>query len=251
MDQRAQHIQALLAALQHQWGERRIWRGSQIPRDTLSVLPTDIADLDAALHIGGIPRGKLTELLGRPTSGMTTLALLIVAHTQARAELTASIDLPGSFDAEYAARCGVQLDQLVLVRPETATEALELVHALIACRGFGLIVVDQLGLMQAVPHHAQLLDRALRALPSLLADAPTALLVLTALPYTPVMVDAIAYHGSVVAGAASVRLHVVRTAWHDDPLRIGCTATATVFKHRLAAAGAQAGLYISFDREER
>lgn len=239
-------LQTLIAALRTRWGPRAARLGAAA--ETVHTIATGFPDLDAALGIGGVPRGRLTEILGTPTSGATTIALTLIAGAQARGDLAGYLDLSRTFDATYAAACGVDLGALLLARPRSAAEALELVHALVTSNGVGVLVVEALGLLQSVPRDALLLDQALRVLPGPLAASPCALLALTPLPYRPPMVRAIGMGGSALAHAAAIRLHVARETWlaagAGPP---GCAARVTVLKHRLAPPDGQAQVLIHFD----
>jgi recombination protein RecA len=241
-------LQRIIAAVQRRWGTRALRIFSQPDTDVIPVISTGFTDLDAALHIGGVPRGRLTELLGTPTSGMTTIALTLLARAQAQGDLVGYVDISHMFDAEYAASVGVDLPSLLLVRPTTAADALEIIQALVGSGGVGVLVVDSLALFQSMPRDAAALDQALRMLPGPLAASPCALVVLTPLPYSPEMTRSLAFTGSLLAHAASIRLHVVREAWlpaeHGPP---GCHARITVLKHRLAPPDGQAQVLIRFD----
>jgi recombination protein RecA len=241
----------LIAAVQRRWGTRAL----RLLRDTVeapAVIPTSFVGLDRALSIGGVPRGRITELLGTPTSGMTTIALTLIAQAQAQGDLAGYIDLSKTFDAEYAALVGVDLAALLLVRPTSAADALEIVQALIGSSGVGVLIVDALALLQSSPRDSMLLDQALRVLPSALAASPCALIALTPLPYSPEMTRSVALSGSLLAHAASIRLHIVREAWvsaeHGPP---GCHARISVLKHRLAPAEGDTQVLIRFADEGR
>ena len=241
-------LHQIIAAVQRRWGPRALRILGRMTDDAVPIIPTGFAALDAALHIGGLPRGRLTELLGAPTSGMTTIALTLLAQAQARGDLVGYVDLSGTFDAVYAAAVGVDLAALLLVRPHGAADALDLIHALVASGGVGALVVDALGLLQAVPRDAALLDQALRVLVGPLATSPCALIVLTPLPYSPAMIHALAFGGSSLAHAAAIRLHVAREAWLcADQGPPGCAARVMVLKHRLAPPNGQAQVRIHFD----
>ena len=243
---RAATLQALIAGLRKRWGVRAARLGSAA--EAIPVLSTGFAALDATLGIGGVPRGRLTEILGTPTSGATTIALTLLAGAQAQGDVAGYIDLSRTFDAEYAAAVGVDLHALLLARPRTAADALELIHALVGSGGVGVLVVESLALLQSVPRDAALLDQALRVLPGPLAASPCALVALTPLPYRPEMTRAIGFGGSVLAHAAALRLHVARETWldaeHGPP---GCAARVTVLKHRLGAPDGSAQVVVSFD----
>jgi recombination protein RecA len=241
-------LQRIIAAVQRRWGTRALRVFSQPDTDIIPVISTGFPDLDAALHIGGVPRGRLTELLGTPTSGMTTIALTLLARAQAQGDLVGYVDLSRTFDAEYAAAIGLDLGTLLVVRPPTAADALDLLFALISSGGVGVLVVDSLALFQLVSRDAAVLDQALRVLPGPLAASPCALIALTLLPYSPRMIHAISQGGSMIAHAAALRLHIARESWveaqHGAP---GCAARITVLKHRLAPPHGQAQVLIRFD----
>src|SRR6266511_4090201 len=239
-------LQSLIASLRQRWGKRAARLGSDA--EEVRVIPTGFAALDAALVIGGLPRGRLSELLGTPTSGATTIALRLRARSQKQGDLAGYIDLSRTFDAEYAAAGGVDLAPLLLARPRSAADALELMHALVESGAVGVLVVDSLGLFQMAPRDGVLLDQALRALPGPLAASPCALIALTPLPYSPDMVRALAFGGSTLAHAAAIRLHVTREAWLDagqgPP---GYAARVLLLTHRLAPTRGQAQVQIRFD----
>jgi recombination protein RecA len=244
-------IEQLITAVQRRWGTRALrLLGDAANAPVVSVLPTGFADLDAALGIGGVPRGRITELLGTPTSGMTTIALRLIAHAQAQGDLVAYVDLSRTFDAEYAALIGVDLAALLLVRPTSAADALELIQALVGSGGVGVLVVDSLALLQSMPRDATLLEQALRVLPSGLAASPCALVALTTLPYSPQMKRSLAFTGSLLAHTAAIRLHIARESWlpaeHGPP---GCHARISVLKHKLAPIEGDARVLIRFADE--
>ena len=229
---RAATLQQIVATIQRRWGTRAL-RILGVPASdpAIPVVSSGFAEIDAALQIGGLPRGRLTELLGTPTSGMTTLALTVLARAQAQGDLVAYIDLSRTFDAEYATLVGVDLAALLLVRPPNAADALELIHALIASGGIGILVVDSLAMFQSLP---------------------CVLIALTSLPYSPEMTRALGFAGSLLAHTAAIRLHIAREAWlptaHGLP---GCTTCVSILKHKLAATGGTAQVLIRFADEVR
>jgi recombination protein RecA len=106
------------------------------------VLPTGFAALDAALGAGGLPRGALVELFGPSSSGKTTLALQIVARAQTHGETAAWIDAEHAFDAPYASRLGVAVNEMPLAQPESAEQALDIACRLADSGAVDLLVVD-------------------------------------------------------------------------------------------------------------
>src|SRR5512136_2494209 len=142
-----------VAAIQQRWGPQALRRWGQAPtRVEIPHVPTGFLALDNALGIGGVPRSRITEFLGVPTSGMATLALKVVARAQAMGDMTAYLDLGYTFDPDYAARCEVNLKHLLLVRPHTGDEALEILHSLVAGRGIGILIFDSTSHLIAEAH---------------------------------------------------------------------------------------------------
>jgi recombination protein RecA len=249
---RSAMLQQLIATVQRRWGARALRRLGRPTNDSVPAVSTGFADLDAALGVGGIPRGRLCEFLGTPTSGMSTIVLTLMARAQAQSDVVAYMDLSRTFDPEYAASVGVDLAALLLVRPASAADALELIHALAASGGVGVLVVDSLALLQSDPQDSALLAQALRILPGPLAASPCALIALTLLPYSPAMTQSIAFGGSLLGHAAAIRLHVAREDWLPTGLGLpGAAACVTVLKHRLAAPNGQARVAIAFDDRGR
>lgn len=242
-------LQALITRIQQRWGTRALHiLGQKSTNDTLPVLPTGVADLDTLLGIGGLPRGRLTEFLGTPTSGMTTLALRILAQAQLRGELVAYLDLPSAFDPEYAAWCGVDLATLTLIRPRAAVDALDIVYALLANGGLGVLLIDQLMILHEAPRGGVLLDTALRVWKRPLAASSCVLLILTRLPYRPATIHSIGVYGSALGHAAVLRLSITRAAWLDEPeAQLGCRARISVLKHQLAPTSGEAYVTIAFE----
>ncbi len=245
-------LQQLITTIQRRWGVRALRLFGQPTDDAIPVITTGFADLDATLCIGGIPRGRITEFLGAPTSGMSTIVLTLMARAQARGDVVAYIDLSRTFDPEYAASIGIDLAALLLIRPPTAADALELMHALAASGGVGVLLVDSLSLFQSEPRDAPLLAQALRVLPGPLAASPCALIALTLLPYSPAMTQSFGFSGSLLGNAAALRLHVAREDWLPTGMGLpGATACITVLKHRLAAPDGQVRVAIHFDDRGR
>jgi recombination protein RecA len=245
---RAATLQRVIAAIQRRWGSHalRIF-GQQLP-DAIPVISTGFPDLDAALGIGGFPRGRLTELHGIVTSGKTTIALRALAQAQTLGERVGYLDLPATFDPEYATWCGVDLTTLLLIRPQTPMDAFDLLPALVASGGLGMLVVDDLASFQQTTQGSVLLERTLRVLAGPLAQSPCALLVLTTLPHRHGVIETIGFRGAALAYAAALQLHVAREAWLDHGnAPPGCHVRVSVLKHKLAAPGKAARITIAFE----
>jgi recombination protein RecA len=246
--ERTTRLHEIIATIQRRWGVRALRRLGQPTGDGFPVVATGFTDLDAALAIGGVPRGRITEFLGSPTSGMSTIVLTLMARAQAQGDLVAYLDLPTTFDAEYAAWCGLELAALTLIRPRQLTDALDIVYALLASGGLGVLVIDDLSRMIDAQRGAALLETALRVWRGALATSACALIVLTRLPYRPAAIRSLGFQGSLLGHAAAVRLHIAHAAWleHPDP-PLGCRSRITVLKHQLAPPGAEAHVTIRFE----
>ncbi len=143
---RPQQVTAAVAQLHERWGSH-LFRAQprRIDPEIHPSIPTGFARLDRALGIGGIPRGALTECLGRGTAGLTTLALKAIVQAQSSRQeaLAAWLDSALSFDADYAVRCGVALDRLLVVR--TADHLADVLHTLVTSGGADMLVCDLRG----------------------------------------------------------------------------------------------------------
>src|ERR1700757_935128 len=137
---------ALDLALSHI--ERQFGRGSLMRLGTagafaeVTVIPTGSLALDAALGVGGIPRGRITEIYGPEASGKTTLALHVIAEAQKAGGIAAFIDAEHALDAVYASRLGVDIDALLVAQPDTGEQALDIVEMLVRSGALDVIVVD-------------------------------------------------------------------------------------------------------------
>jgi recombination protein RecA len=108
----------------------------------VDVIPTGAISLDIALGIGGIPRGRIIEIYGPESSGKTTLAMHIIAESQARGGVAAFIDAEHAFDAEYAKKIGIKTDELLISQPDYGEQALEILETLVRSGAVDVVVVD-------------------------------------------------------------------------------------------------------------
>ncbi len=244
-------LEATVAAIQRRWGTKALSRGERELRPTAAVphISTSFPSLDKALaETGGIPRGRLTEILGAPTSGMATLALKIMASAQAEGETAAYVDLGRTFDPDYAARCEVNLAQLLLVRPANGLEALEIVQSLVVSRGAGMLIFDATTHLFDDPQGAQALSIALRQLPSVLAKSSAVLIFLTPLQFGGAMSAANYPSGFALPHYATLRLQLKKEKWiHKGRDIRGYQARVLVLKNKLGRAGRQATIAITFN----
>jgi recombination protein RecA len=141
-EEKKHKLEMVVAALHKRWGSRAVRRLRPDQRSLAPRLSTGFPELDQALGTGGVPGGRISEIIGIPTSGMATIALKIVASIQEQAHAAVYIDLARSFDPDYAARCGLSLGQLVLVRPVDARQALAILQDFIHSGLTRILVFD-------------------------------------------------------------------------------------------------------------
>src|SRR5881296_3429981 len=116
--------------------------GADSPRVRVEIIPTGAINLDAAIGIGGIPRGRVTEIFGPESSGKTTLALHVVANAQRQGGAAAYIDAEHALDIEYAKKLGVDIDNLLVSQPDTGEQALEITEILVRSGAVDVVVID-------------------------------------------------------------------------------------------------------------
>jgi len=240
-----------VAAIQARWGQRALQPGTLAfaAGESMPVISTSFPRLDRALDgCGGIPRGRITEILGMPTSGVITLALKIVATAQAQGNLVAYVDLGGTFDPDYAVRCEVSLSHLLLIRPTTGIEGLEIAHTLIASRGIGGLVFDSTAHLFNDPHGAQALATTLRQFPAALSTSPCALIFLTPLQFGHAMSVDNYPSGFALPHYAAVRMLLKKEKWLKRGRDVrGYQAQVQILKNKLGQAGRQAKISITFN----
>lgn len=134
-------LQQTLNAIQRRWGDQSILTARHLV--ALAHLPTDQPDLNT-LTGGGLPRGRITQFSGQPTSGMTTLALWSAAAAQREGDIAVYLDVSAAFDPEYATLCGLDVEHLLLIRPATTSIALEMLFDIVASGIPGLVICNAL-----------------------------------------------------------------------------------------------------------
>ena len=135
-------LKTALNQLDKQFGVGTIMRMGDKPNEDIPAIPTGAINLDAALGIGGIPRGRVTEIYGPEASGKTTLALHCVAEAQKQDGIVAFIDVEHALDPIYAAKIGVDTNNLLISQPDGGEQALEIVETLVRSSAIDLIVID-------------------------------------------------------------------------------------------------------------
>lgn len=140
--QKQKVLEQALTQIEKQFGKGSVMRLGDAAKMQIEAIPTGSIALDMAIGIGGIPRGRITEIYGTESSGKTTLALQIIAEAQKRGGICAFVDAEHALDPEYARAIGVQIDQLYISQPGTGEEALEIMDALIRTGAIDVVVLD-------------------------------------------------------------------------------------------------------------
>ncbi len=140
---RRQALDLAIAQIERQFGKGSVMKlGAGGPLEEIAVIPTGAISLDLALGIGGLPRGRVTEIYGPESSGKTTLALHVIAEGQRQGGIAAFIDAEHALDPIYAKRLGVNTDELLISQPDTGEQALEIAEALVRSNAVDVIVID-------------------------------------------------------------------------------------------------------------
>src|SRR6186713_527890 len=164
--ERAKAIDAALAQIDKQFGKGSIMRLGTRDKVDVPAIPTGSLSLDAALGVGGVPRGRVIEIFGPESSGKTTLSLHVIAEAQRRGGMAAFIDAEHTLDAIYAAKLGVDTDNLLVSQPDSGEQALEIAEVLIRSNAVDVLVVDSVA---ALVPRAELEGEMGDALPGLQA----------------------------------------------------------------------------------
>jgi recombination protein RecA len=140
---RRQALDLAISQIERQFGKGSVMRlGAGGPLEEIAVIPTGALSLDAALGIGGLPRGRVVEIYGPESSGKTTLALHVIAEAQRLGGIAAFIDAEHALDPIYARRLGVNIDELLISQPDTGEQALEIGETLVRSNAVDVIVID-------------------------------------------------------------------------------------------------------------
>ena len=185
--ERGRAVDAAILAIEKQFGRGSIMKLGSAERQQVDVIPTGSIALDLALGVGGIPRGRMTEIFGPEASGKTTLCQHILAEAQRRGGVVAFIDVEHALDPGYARACGVNVDELLVSQPDTGEQALEITETLIRSGGLDCVVIDSVAALvpraeiegemgdSFVGMQARLMSQALRKLTGAVSRSNTAL----------------------------------------------------------------------------
>jgi recombination protein RecA len=188
-DERARAIELALSQIEKQFGKGSIMRlGSKEAIVPISVIPTGSISFDAALGVGGFPRGRVVEIFGPESSGKTTITLQVIAEAQKAGGMAAFVDAEHALDPVYAKKLGVDVDNLLVSQPDYGEQALEIAEALVRSGAIDVLVVDSVAAL--VPKaeldgemgdshmglQARLMSQALRKLTGIVSKSRTCLI---------------------------------------------------------------------------
>lgn len=178
-------IESALSQIEKKFGKGSIMRLGERPQEEIAAISTNCLSLDAAIGVGGLPRGRIIEIYGPESSGKTTLALQVVASAQKTGGIAAYIDAEHAMDPEYAANLGVNIDELLISQPDSGEQALEIAETLVRSNSVDVIVIDSVAAL--VPRaeldgemgdshmglQARLMSQALRKLAGIVSSSRT------------------------------------------------------------------------------
>jgi recombination protein RecA len=188
-DERGKMLEAAVAQIEKQYGKGSIMRlGNKDVLVPVSVIPTGSISIDAALGVGGLPRGRVIEIFGPESGGKTTMTLHVIAEAQKMGGIAAFIDAEHALDPSYARKLGVDIENLLVSQPDNGEQALEIAEALIRSGGVDVVVVDSVAAL--VPKaelegemgepqmglQARLMSQALRKLTAIVSKSRTCLI---------------------------------------------------------------------------
>ena len=188
-DDRKKALNLAIAQIEKSCGKGSIMKmGSESARVRIDAIPTGAINLDAAIGVGGIPRGRITEVYGPESSGKTTLCLHVVANAQKAGGVAAFIDAEHALDVEYAKKLGVDVESLLVSQPDTGEQALEICEILVRSGAVDVVVIDSVAALvpkaeiegemgdSHVGLQARLMSQALRKLTGAIARSKTSVI---------------------------------------------------------------------------